>query len=102
VFRSSWSPTYDIRVFTDESVMKVTWKLFETGRQFVLFQVTYFGLIKQSTGEDWLETQVSLSTAMPSVGGIYSYCMCTVCELLFCAIGTIPELGTKKVSFVRR
>ncbi len=32
-------------------------------------QVQYYGLIKQSTGEDWENTNVSLSTAQPSIGG---------------------------------
>ena len=29
----------------------------------------YYGLIKQSTGEDWLDAKLSLSTANPSIGG---------------------------------
>ena len=32
-------------------------------------QLFYFGKIKQSTGEDWNDACLSLSTAMPSVGG---------------------------------
>ena len=32
-------------------------------------QVQYYGLIKQSTGEDWLNAKMSLSTAQPSLGG---------------------------------
>ncbi|RNA22167.1 hypothetical protein BpHYR1_054533 [Brachionus plicatilis] len=31
--------------------------------------INYFGLIKQTTGEDWNDTKVSLSTAVPSIGG---------------------------------
>ncbi len=29
----------------------------------------YFGTIQQLTGEDWVDAKLSLSTAMPSVGG---------------------------------
>ena len=29
----------------------------------------YFGVIKQSTNEDWRDARISLSTAVPSVGG---------------------------------
>ena len=29
----------------------------------------YYGLIKQSTGEDWTNAKLSLSTANPSIGG---------------------------------
>ena len=29
----------------------------------------YYGLIKQSTGEDWENANISLSTAQPSIGG---------------------------------
>ena len=32
-------------------------------------QVQYYGLIKQSTGEDWENANISLSTAQPSIGG---------------------------------
>ncbi len=32
-------------------------------------QVQYYGLIKQSPAEDWENTNVSLSTAQPSIGG---------------------------------
>ena len=32
-------------------------------------QVQYYGLIKQSTGEDWINAKISLSTAQPSLGG---------------------------------
>lgn len=37
VSNSSWTPKYDIRVSSDDRVM----------------QVTYFGMVKQNTGEDW-------------------------------------------------
>lgn len=32
-------------------------------------QVQYYGLIKQSTGEDWEDAKISLSTAQPAIGG---------------------------------
>jgi hypothetical protein len=32
-------------------------------------QITYYGQIKQSTGEDWTDAKLYLSTAMPSIGG---------------------------------
>lgn len=38
--------------------------------QSTLLQITYFGLIKQKTGEDWNEAKLFLSTAQPSVGGV--------------------------------
>ena len=41
----------------------------------------YYGLIKQSTGEDWLDAKLSLSTANPSVGG------------------SVPELGVQLLKF---
>ncbi len=48
---------------------------------FLNFQILYYGMICQSTSEDWEDTKLTLSTAMPSIGG------------------TIPKLGTKKLSF---
>ena len=43
----------------------------------------YYGLIKQSTGEDWISAKLSLSTANPSIGG------------------SVPELGEKLLKFKR-
>ena len=34
-----------------------------------LFQVHYYGMIKQSTGEEWENAYISLSTAQPDIGG---------------------------------
>uniref|UniRef100_A0A1X7VAE9 DUF4139 domain-containing protein n=1 Tax=Amphimedon queenslandica TaxID=400682 RepID=A0A1X7VAE9_AMPQE len=53
VKNASWSPIYDIRVFTKDKTLKTH----------------YYGLIKQSTGEDWDNASISLSTAQPDVGG---------------------------------
>jgi hypothetical protein len=35
----------------------------------VFIKINYFGMITQSTGEDWTDTKLSLSTATPSIGG---------------------------------
>ena len=43
----------------------------------------YYGLIKQSTGEDWISAKLSLSTANPSIGG------------------SVPELGEQLLKFKR-
>ena len=43
----------------------------------------YYGLIKQSTGEDWTNAKLSLSTANPSIGG------------------SVPELGMQLLKFKR-
>ena len=43
----------------------------------------YYGLIKQSTGEDWTNAKLSLSTANPSIGG------------------SVPELGVQLLKFKR-
>ena len=43
--------------------------------------INYFGLISQTTGEDQNETKVSLSTAVPSIGG------------------NVPELVTENARF---
>jgi len=36
---------------------------------YVYMQVQYYGLIKQSTGEDWEKASIALSTAQPGIGG---------------------------------
>ncbi len=53
MYQASWTPKYDIRVFGKEKKMIVN----------------YFGMISQTTGEDWTDTKISLSTAVPSIGG---------------------------------
>ncbi|XP_067950246.1 protein F37C4.5-like [Watersipora subatra] len=53
VTEAAWRPQYDIRAFSADSLVKVT----------------YFGLITQKTGEDWNNAKIFLSTAQPSVGG---------------------------------
>lgn len=53
VYEASWNPMYDLRMFTDEGVLKII----------------YYGMIKQKSGEDWTNVKVSLSTAEPVLGG---------------------------------
>ncbi|KAK2192077.1 hypothetical protein NP493_39g01009 [Ridgeia piscesae] len=60
VSKAMWSPKYDLRVFSKD------------------------GQMKQTTGEDWTDTRLILSTAMPSVGG------------------NIPELDSWKLGFKPR
>ena len=53
VANASWSPKYDIRVDGKDKSMLIS----------------YFGQIKQKTGENWNDTKICLSTAVPSIGG---------------------------------
>ena len=48
---ASWAPSYDVRL-KDRAAA-----------------VTYFGNVRQNTGEDWLQAQLTLSTAKPDLGG---------------------------------
>lgn len=50
---ASWVPSYDARVLSTEHAVALG----------------YFGLVRQSTGEDWNEVALTLSTARPSLGG---------------------------------
>lgn len=50
---ASWVPSYDARVASSER----------------LVQLDYFGIVRQSTGEDWKDVALTLSTARPSLGG---------------------------------
>jgi len=54
VKRAVWTPSYDIRVDSVAQTMSLT----------------YFGLVRQNTGEDWSNCPMQLSTAVPSRGGI--------------------------------
>lgn len=53
VHGASWNPSYDARVLTGEKAV----------------QLGYFGNVRQSTGEDWNNVALTLSTARPSLGG---------------------------------
>uniref|UniRef100_A0A7I4YKZ4 Protein F37C4.5 n=1 Tax=Haemonchus contortus TaxID=6289 RepID=A0A7I4YKZ4_HAECO len=68
VYGAHWSPSYDLRVDT-------------SGKQSL--KITYFGNISQSTGEDWSNASLVLSTAQPCLGG------------------QIPELGVLEAVFYR-
>jgi uncharacterized protein (TIGR02231 family) len=48
-----WSPAYDARVSGDEQTA----------------QLGYFGVVRQNTGEDWSQVDLTLSTARPALGG---------------------------------
>ncbi len=56
VSNAGWTPKYDLRVSSSERTM----------------QVTYFGLVKQSTGEDWSVT----------VYRLFSYCWLLVYSVM--------------------
>ena len=53
VFGATWSPSYDARVS-------------DAGHAIAL---GYFGEVRQSTGEDWTNVALTLSTARPALGG---------------------------------
>ncbi len=50
---ASWQPAYDARLHSEERVV----------------ELTYFGIVQQTTGEDWKNVALTLSTARPSLGG---------------------------------
>ncbi len=50
---ASWSPSYDARVLSSERAVALG----------------YFGIVRQSTGEDWKDVMLTLSTARPGLGG---------------------------------
>jgi len=54
---ASWNPIYDARANFEKSEV----------------ELVSYGVIKQVTGEDWLEVDCALSTAKPRVGGSMPY-----------------------------
>ncbi|MBK9990981.1 MAG: mucoidy inhibitor MuiA family protein [Verrucomicrobia bacterium] len=50
---ASWTPSYDARLRAEERAV----------------ELTYFGIVRQATGEDWKAIALTLSTASPSLGG---------------------------------
>ncbi len=61
---ASWTPSYDVRANSSETAIALS----------------YFGLVRQNTGEDWKDVALTLSTARPSLGG------------------AAPEIGTWEVA----
>ncbi len=54
VFGTRWFPQYDVRVAREANEV----------------QLEYRGMVQQSTGEDWTNVDLALSTARPDVGGV--------------------------------
>lgn len=52
-----WYPVYDARASFNENVV----------------ELTSYGMVKQTTGEDWSDVQLALSTAKPSISGQLPY-----------------------------
>lgn len=50
---ASWSPSYDARLRTEKRAV----------------ELSYFGIVRNGTGEDWKDIALTLSTARPSLGG---------------------------------
>ncbi len=50
---AGWTPAYDARVATADRAV----------------ELSYFGVVRQNTGEDWRNVALTLSTARPSLGG---------------------------------
>lgn len=53
VGNARWIPSYDARVLSGERAVALS----------------YFGVVRQTTGEDWTNVALTLSTARPSLGG---------------------------------
>jgi uncharacterized protein (TIGR02231 family) len=58
VMQASWRPQYDVRVVIDED-----------GNQGEV-ELTYVGMVQQSTGENWEQVNLALSTARPSLAAV--------------------------------
>ena len=50
---ASWTPSYDARANSNDPTV----------------ELSYFGQVRQNTGEDWKDIALTLSTAQPSLGG---------------------------------
>jgi uncharacterized protein (TIGR02231 family) len=53
VMGASWTPSYDARLRGEERAV----------------ELSYFGIVRQNTGEDWKNVALTLSTAKPGLGG---------------------------------
>jgi uncharacterized protein (TIGR02231 family) len=53
ISQAGWTPAYDIRVSSADTMV----------------ELTYAAFVRQNTGEDWRDIQMTLSTAQPALGG---------------------------------
>ena len=53
ILQAGWTPTYDIRVSSTDTIV----------------QLTYSAFVRQNTGEDWKDVRLTLSTSRPALGG---------------------------------
>jgi uncharacterized protein (TIGR02231 family) len=53
ISQAGWTPTYDIRVSSADTIV----------------ELTYAAFVQQNSGEDWKDVQLTLSTAQPALGG---------------------------------
>lgn len=54
---ASWRPIYDARASFEKSEV----------------ELVFYGIVKQTTGEDWEDVEIILSTAKPAIGGRMPY-----------------------------
>jgi len=68
---ASWAPKYDLRTSLAESEQPAQVDTTKDGAvaPAPTMSLTYYGVIRQSTGEDWGDVSLSLSTASPATGG---------------------------------
>jgi hypothetical protein len=53
ISQAGWTPTYDIRVSSADTIV----------------ELTYSAFVRQNTGEEWKDVSLTLSTSQPSLGG---------------------------------
>lgn len=53
ISQAGWTPAYDIRVASADTMV----------------ELTYAAFVRQNTGEDWKDVHMTLSTAQPALGG---------------------------------
>ncbi|NLG18316.1 MAG: mucoidy inhibitor MuiA family protein [Fibrobacter sp.] len=53
IYGPFWKPVYEMRVISDKKLLRMTYK----------------GSLRQSTGEDWKDVRIKLSTATPHISG---------------------------------
>eukprot|EP00727_Mastigamoeba_balamuthi_P006791 m51a1_g2732 putative serine threonine protein kinase 15 (992) ;mRNA; r:886757-893914 len=63
----SWSPSYDIQLFSTKDSL----------------ELHYYGVIQQQTGDDWVAVSLSLNTQDPAPHSLASPIVCRVCERPF-------------------
>jgi uncharacterized protein (TIGR02231 family) len=81
---ASWSPAYDARLRSADRTV----------------ELSYFGIVRNGTGEDWNEVALTLSTARPGVGGGAPELKPWIADVVRPKVSDLPMVGNNVLDLI--